>query len=320
MFGFTSDQNQKSEGRLTSLRQKLSKTRNRIVAGISNPLLNKKKIDTDVLEQLEDQLLMADIGFQATQTIISQLTEQLQRKQLQNDEILYATLQQIMADMLKPCEQSLELNTDNKPFIILMVGVNGVGKTTTVSKLAQQFKSVGHQVMLAAGDTFRAAAVEQLQSWGDRLAIPVIKQAQGADSASVIFDALQSAKARKIDILIADTAGRLHTQNSLMDELKKIKRVMTKLDLDAPHEVLLVLDATTGQNAIAQAEHFKAMIGVSGIVLTKLDGSAKGGVIFSIATQLKLPIRYIGVGESVTDLRPFNSQEFVHALLGGPLC
>ena len=220
-----------------------------------------------------------------------------------------------MEDILKPCDIPLQLTTDSKPFVILMVGVNGAGKTTTVGKLAHQFKSQGHRVMLAAGDTFRAAAVEQLQAWGDRLEIPVVKQSQGSDSASVIFDALQSAKARNIDILIADTAGRLHTQNNLMDELEKIRRVMSKLDVDAPHETMLVLDAVTGQNALAQASHFRDSVGVSGVTLTKLDGTAKGGMIFSVAEQLKLPIRYIGVGESVEDLRPFNSREFVDALL-----
>lgn len=324
MFGFksslkkdTSDkavEASKPAGLLASLRQRLGKTRRNFSTAFENLLLGKKQIDADLLEQLEDQLLMADVGFQATQAITSQLTERLGRQQLQQGETLLVALKQIMQDMLKPCSLPLQPITNHKPFVILMVGVNGAGKTTTISKLAQQFKNTGHRVMLAAGDTFRAAAVEQLQSWGNRLEIPVIKQAQGADSASVIFDALQSAKARHIDILIADTAGRLHTQSNLMEELKKIKRVMHKLDEDAPHETLLVLDATTGQNAIAQASQFNTAIGVSGIVLSKLDGSAKGGMIFSVAEQLKLPIRYIGVGESVEDLRPFNRHEFVDAL------
>jgi fused signal recognition particle receptor len=220
-----------------------------------------------------------------------------------------------MAGILEPCAVPLVIDPSKKPFVILMVGVNGAGKTTTVGKLAQRYKSQGLKVMLAAGDTFRAAAVEQLQSWGDRLEIPVIKQGQGADSASVIFDALQSAQARGIDVLIADTAGRLHTQVNLMDELEKIKRVMAKLDADAPQETLLVLDAVTGQNALAQASNFRDAIGISGIVLTKLDGTAKGGMIFNVAEQLQTPIRFIGVGESVEDLRPFDNEEFVDALL-----
>lgn len=321
MFGFKSSpqkdiaSEQKAEGLFASLRQRLSKTRDNLSSGLGNLLLGKKSIDADLLEQLEDQLLMADVGFQATQAIITQLSERLERKQLKDGESLYNALRQTMEDILKPCEKPLELSSDKKPFVILMVGVNGAGKTTTVGKLAQKFKNQGHRVMLAAGDTFRAAAVEQLQTWGDRLEIPVIKQAQGSDSASVIFDALQSARARNIDILIADTAGRLHTQNNLMDELEKIKRVMGKLDIEAPHETMLVLDAVTGQNALSQASHFREAVGVSGIILTKLDGTAKGGMIFSVAEQLKLPIRYIGVGESVDDLRSFNSHEFVDALL-----
>ena len=324
MFGFKSSptkeksEEQKPQGFFTSLRQRLSKTRENLSSGLADLLLGKKQIDDDLLEQLEEQLLIADVGFQATQAILTQLTGKLARKELKDGETLITSLKQTMQEILSPCEVPLELTATNKPYVILMVGVNGAGKTTTVGKLAQQFKSQGQRVMLAAGDTFRAAAVGQLQTWGDRLDIPVIKQAQGSDSASVIFDALQSAQARNIDILIADTAGRLHTQNNLMDELEKIKRVMSKLDPDAPHETLLVLDAVTGQNALTQASSFKDAVGVSGIVLTKLDGTAKGGMIFSVAEQLKLPIRYIGVGESVEDLRPFNSQEFVDALLSEP--
>ena len=321
MFGFKSsskkDDNdtQKPKGLFASLRQRLSKTRENLSSGLADLLLGKKQIDNDLLEQLEDQLLMADVGIRATQKITTSLTERLNRHSLKDGETLLAALKQTMEDILQPCEVPLQIDSSNGPFVILMVGVNGAGKTTTVSKLAQQYKNQGYRVMLAAGDTFRAAAVEQLQTWGDRLDIPVIKQAQGADSASVIFDALQSAQARNIDILIADTAGRLHTQNNLMDELEKIKRVMSKLDTNAPHETILVLDAVTGQNALNQASHFKESVGVSGIVLTKLDGTAKGGMIFSVAEQLQLPIRYIGVGESVEDLRPFNSHEFVDALL-----
>ena len=318
MFGFKSaakDDNDKPSGLFASLRQRLSKTRENLSGGLADLLLGKKQIDDELLEQLEDQLLMADVGMQATQKITSTLTQSLQRSQLGDSDTLIGTLKNTMAEILAPCAIPLGIDPASKPFVILMVGVNGAGKTTTVGKLAQQFKSQGLKVMLAAGDTFRAAAVEQLQSWGDRLEVPVIKQGQGADSASVIFDALQSAQARGIDVLIADTAGRLHTQISLMDELEKIKRVMAKLDPDAPHETLLVLDAVTGQNALAQASNFRDAVGISGIVLTKLDGTAKGGMIFNVAEQLQTPIRFIGVGESVEDLRPFDHEEFVDALL-----
>ena len=318
MFGFKSASKndvEKPAGLFASLRQRLSKTRQNLSSGLAGLLLGKKQIDDELLEQLEDQLLMADVGMPATQKITSRLTESLQRKQLKDSENLIGALKRTMSEILAPCAIPLNVDSANKPFVILMVGVNGAGKTTTVGKLAQQYKSQGLKVMLAAGDTFRAAAVEQLQSWGDRLDIPVIKQGQGADSASVIYDALQSAQARDIDVLIADTAGRLHTQMSLMDELEKIKRVMAKLDLDAPQETLLVLDAGTGQNALAQASKFRDTVGISGIILTKLDGTAKGGMIFSVAEQLQTPIRYIGVGESVDDLRPFDNEEFVDALL-----
>ncbi|MCP4489444.1 MAG: signal recognition particle-docking protein FtsY [Gammaproteobacteria bacterium] len=321
MFGFKSSsekdtaEQQNPEGLFSSLRQRLSKTRENLSSELADLLLGKKQIDDGLLEQLEDKLLMADVGVAATHKITSQLTDQLSRNHLKDGDTLLAALKQIMEDILKPCEQPFKPESTNKPFVILMVGVNGTGKTTTAGKLAQQFKNQGHRVMLAAGDTFRAAAAEQLQHWGERLKIPVIKQAQGADSASVIFDALESAQARNIDILIADTAGRLHTQNNLMDELEKIKRVMSKLDNAAPHETILVLDAVTGQNALNQASHFRDSVGVSGVILTKLDGTARGGMIFSVAEQLQLPIRYIGVGESVDDLRPFNSHEFVDALL-----
>jgi fused signal recognition particle receptor len=318
MFGFKSagkNETDKPAGMFASLRQRLSKTRQNLSTGLANLLLGKKQIDAELLEQLEDQLLMADVGLQATQKITSRLTESLQRKQLSDNESLIEVLKSTMSAILAPCAIPLNIKPDSKPFVILMVGVNGAGKTTTVGKLAQQYKSMGLKVMLAAGDTFRAAAVEQLQSWGDRLEIPVIKQGQGADSASVIYDALQSAQARDIDVLIADTAGRLHTQLGLMDELEKIKRVMAKLDPEAPQETLLVLDAGTGQNALAQASNFRDTVGISGIILTKLDGTAKGGMIFSVAEQLQTPIRYIGVGESVDDLRPFDNEEFVDALL-----
>ncbi len=318
MFGFKSASKKEAEepvGLFASLRQRLSKTRENLSSGLADLLLGKKQIDDEILEQLEDQLLMADVGIQAAQKITSRLTESLQRKQLGDSESLIGALKNTMIEILAPCTIPLNIEPGKKPFVILMVGVNGAGKTTTVGKLTQQLKNRGLNVMLAAGDTFRAAAVEQLQTWGERLEVPVIQQGQGADSASVIYDALQSAQARGIDVLIADTAGRLHTQMSLMDELEKIKRVMSKLDPDAPQETMLVLDAGTGQNALAQASKFRDTIGISGIILTKLDGTAKGGMIFSVAEQLQTPIRYIGVGETVDDLRPFDNEEFVDALL-----
>jgi fused signal recognition particle receptor len=321
MFGFKSgDKKQdpepkKSKGLLTSLREKLVKTRSNLSSGLANILLGKKQIDDDLLEQLEDQLLLADIGLPTTQKITSSLTESLNRKQLRDGETVLSVLKQTMVDVLRPSAIPLNIDTQHKPYVILVVGINGAGKTTTAGKLAHKLKSEGHRVMLSAGDTFRAAAVEQLQAWGDKLDIPVVQQGQGADSASVIFDALQSAQARNIDVLIADTAGRLHTQSNLMEELEKIKRVLCKLDPTAPHETMLVLDAGTGQNAMAQAVQFKQSVGVTGVTLTKLDGTAKGGMIFSVAEQLKLPIRFIGVGETVDDLRHFDSEEFVNALL-----
>ena len=321
MFGFKSSQKNKddapskSQGLFVSLKQRLSKTRASLSSGIASVLLGKKTIDDDLLEQLEDQLLMADVGIQATQKITANLVQAASRDQLKDNQGLLTVLKQSMANILSPSAIPLTIDKQQRPFVILMVGVNGAGKTTTVGKLAQQYKNQGFSVMLAAGDTFRAAAVEQLQSWGDRLDIPVIKQGQGADSASVIFDALKSAQAKDVDILIADTAGRLHTQNNLMDELEKIKRVMRKLDPGAPHETMLVLDAGTGQNALSQATNFNHAIGVTGITLTKLDGTAKGDMIFSVSEQLQLPIRYIGVGESVDDLRVFDDKEFVDALL-----
>jgi fused signal recognition particle receptor len=317
MFGFKSGRksDEQATGLFASLRQRLSKTRANLTSGLADLLLGKKQIDDDLLERLEDQLLMADVGMQATQKITARLAESVQRRQLGDSDSLIGALRRIMSDLLAPCSLPLQVDPAKKPFVILMVGVNGAGKTTTVGKLAQQFKNQGLKVMLAAGDTFRAAAVEQLQTWGERLDIPVVRQGQGADSASVIFDALQSAQARGVDVLIADTAGRLHTQVNLMDELEKIKRVMAKLDPEAPHETLLVLDAVTGQNALAQASNFRDSIGITGIVLTKLDGTARGGMIFSVAEQLQTPIRYIGVGEKVDDLRPFDHEEFVDALL-----
>ena len=305
----------KKPGLFSSLKSKLSKTRANLTSGIADIFLGKKQIDGELLEQLEDQLLLADVGIEATRQITAELTNALSRNQLSDDESVFSALEHAMQEILAVSCQPLIIDPDKKPFVILMTGINGAGKTTTIGKLAQQYKDQGLSVMLAAGDTFRAAAVEQLQSWGDRLDIPVISQGSGADSASVIFDALQSAKSRKIDVLIADTAGRLHTQHNLMNELEKIKRVLHKIDPEAPHETMLVLDSGTGQNALSQAKSFHQTITVTGITLTKLDGTAKGGIVFSLAKQMKLPIRYIGVGESAQDLRVFDSKEFIKALL-----
>ena len=291
----------------------LLKTKQNIGAGFRSFFLGKK-IDEELFEELEEQLLIADIGVPTTSKIIKNLTEHASRKELQDAELLYQQLKVEMADILEPVAQPLEIDNTKKPYVILMVGVNGVGKTTTIGKLARKFQAEGKSVMLAAGDTFRAAAVEQLQVWGERNHIPVVAQSTGSDSASVIFDAMQSAAARNIDILIADTAGRLQNKNNLMDELKKIVRVMKKYDETAPHEIMLTLDAGTGQNAISQAKLFNEAVGLTGISLTKLDGTAKGGVIFAIADQFKLPIRYIGVGEKIEDLREFNAKEFIEAL------
>ena len=291
----------------------LLKTKQNIGAGFRSFFLGKK-IDDELFEELEEQLLIADIGMPTTSKIIKNLTEHASRKELQDAELLYQQLKVEMANILEPVAQPLEIDSTKKPYVILMVGVNGVGKTTTIGKLARKFQAEGKSVMLAAGDTFRAAAVEQLQVWGERNHIPVVAQSTGSDSASVIFDAMQSAAARNIDILIADTAGRLQNKNNLMDELKKIVRVMKKYDETAPHEIMLTLDAGTGQNAISQAKLFNEAVGLTGISLTKLDGTAKGGVIFAIADQFKLPIRYIGVGEKIEDLREFNAKEFIEAL------
>ena len=310
----TQTQEKPSEGGFFSrLVKGLLKTKQNIGAGFRS-LFSGKKIDDDLFEELEEQLLVADIGVPTTSKIINNLTEHATRQQLKDADLLYQQLKIEMADILKPVERPLVIDSAKKPYVILMVGVNGVGKTTTIGKLARQFQNQGKSVMLAAGDTFRAAAVEQLQVWGERNHIPVIAQSTGSDSASVIFDAMQSAAARNIDILIADTAGRLQNKNNLMDELKKIVRVMKKYDESAPHEIMLTLDAGTGQNAISQAKLFNEAVGLTGISLTKLDGTAKGGVIFAIADQFNLPIRYIGVGEKIEDLRTFNAQEFIDAL------
>ncbi len=301
------------QGFFSRLRKGLGRTSDNLVQGMGNLFLGRKEIDAELLEELESRLLMADVGVDATLDIIGRLTARVSRKELTDPAALQGALQQELLELLTPCEMPLEV-AGRKPFVILMVGVNGVGKTTTIGKLAKHYMGAGQSVMLAAGDTFRAAAVEQLQVWGERNSVPVVAQHTGADSASVIYDALQAAQARNIDILIADTAGRLHNRDNLMEELKKVVRVMAKLDADAPHEVMLVLDAGTGQNALAQAEHFLQWVGVSGIALTKLDGTAKGGIIFAIAKKLGLPIRFIGVGEAVDDLRPFVAGQFIEAL------
>ncbi len=301
-------------GFFARLKQGLSKTSASIGEGMASLFLGKKAIDDDLFDDLETRLLTADVGVEATSVIIQRLTQKVARKELADSDALYKSLQGELAAMLKPVEQPLKIASQNKPFVILVVGVNGAGKTTTIGKLAKKLQLEGKKVMLAAGDTFRAAAVEQLQVWGERNKIPVIAQHTGADSASVIFDAVQAAKARGIDVLIADTAGRLHTKDNLMEELKKVRRVIGKLDADAPHEVLLVLDAGTGQNAINQAKQFNQTVELTGLALTKLDGTAKGGVIFALAKQFGLPIRYIGVGEGIDDLRTFEAEPFVQAL------
>lgn len=304
---------EKKLGFFARLKQGLAKTSQNLGNGLASLFLGKK-IDDDLYEELETQLLMADVGVETTQKLIKQLVTHADRKQLKDADSLYEKLQAEMALLLDKVEQPLQVDSSQGPYVILMVGVNGVGKTTTIGKMAQQFKQQGKSVMLAAGDTFRAAAVEQLQVWGERNQIPVIAQHSGADSASVIFDAYQAAKARKVDVLIADTAGRLQNKAHLMEELKKIVRVMKKIDDAAPHEVMLTLDAGTGQNALSQAKLFHEAVQLTGISLTKLDGTAKGGVIFAIADQFSLPIRYIGVGEGIDDLRVFHSQDFIRAL------
>jgi fused signal recognition particle receptor len=300
------------EGFFARLKRSLVKTKQNLGSGFIG-LFRGKKIDDDLFEELEEQLLIADVGVETTRKIITSLTQHASRKQLKDAEALYGKLKEEMSEILTKVEQPLDVS-GKTPYVILMVGVNGVGKTTTIGKLARQFQAEGKSVMLAAGDTFRAAAVEQLQVWGERNRIPVIAQQTGADSASVIFDAVQAAKARGIDVLLADTAGRLQNKAHLMEELKKIVRVMKKLDDQAPHEVMLTLDASTGQNAVSQAKLFNEAVGLTGITLTKLDGTAKGGVIFAIADQFAIPIRYIGVGEGIEDLRPFKADDFIEAL------
>jgi len=300
-------------GFFARLKQGLSKTRKNLGGGLFD-LFRGKQIDDELFEELETHLLLADVGVETTTKIIDSLTQSASRKQLKDAEALYELLKVELKKIIKDVSQPLEIPHSEGPFVMLMVGVNGVGKTTTIGKLAKQFQAEGKSVMLAAGDTFRAAAVEQLQVWGDRNHIPVIAQHTGADSASVIFDAISAAKARKVDILIADTAGRLQNKTHLMEELKKVVRVMKKLDVNAPHEVMLTLDAGTGQNALSQTRLFDEAIGLTGLTITKLDGTAKGGVVFAIADKHRLPIRYLGVGEGIDDLRPFNGDDFIDAL------
>jgi len=317
MFGFKKDKTPvepaQTSGLFSRLKKGLSKTGEILTTDIGD--LIHGKIDDEVLEELENRLLQADVGMEATMEIIEDLDKRVKRNQLADQGALFQALKEDIARILEPSSQPLLIDMTRKPFVILMVGINGAGKTTTIGKLAKLIQAEGKSVMLAAGDTFRAAAVEQLETWGERNDVPVIAQGTGADPASVIFDALQAAQARNIDVLIADTAGRLHTQTNLMDELKKIKRVLGKLDESAPHEVMQILDAGTGQNALNQAKQFNEALGLTGITVTKLDGTAKGGILLAIARQLGIPIRFIGVGEALDDLREFNAEEFTEALL-----
>ncbi len=303
-----------SRGMFARLKHGLTKTRHQFGESVARLLLGKKQLDDALLEELETLLLSSDLGLAMTQQLLGHLSAELKRKQLSDGNAVFAQLKQQLQDVLIAHEKPLALASSPVPFVILMVGVNGAGKTTTIGKLAKQFQSQGKKVMLAAGDTFRAAAVEQLQVWGERNQIPVIAQHTGADSASVIYDAFQAAKARGTDILIADTAGRLHTQQHLMEELKKVKRVLQKIDSSAPHEIMLVLDASIGQNALNQARQFHEAVGLTGVTMTKLDGTAKGGILFAIANELKIPFRFIGIGEGIDDLRAFHAAQFVEAL------
>ncbi|MDD3517990.1 MAG: signal recognition particle-docking protein FtsY [Chromatiales bacterium] len=303
------------EGLFSRLRKGLSKTGQALTEGVASLVLGKKAIDDELLEELETRLLMADVGVEATRQILDDLTRRVARKELDDADALMQALRQAMTGVLAPCSVPLVVDATRRPYVMLVVGINGAGKTTTIGKLAKRLQQEGRSVMLAAGDTFRAAAVEQLQVWGERNDVPVISQGQGADSASVIYDGLQAARARGIDVLIADTAGRLHTQTNLMEELKKVKRVLARLDERAPHETLLVVDGGTGQNALNQAREFHQAVGLTGIAVTKLDGTAKGGVLFAIANRMGIPIRFIGVGEGIDDLRVFDADEFVRALL-----
>jgi fused signal recognition particle receptor len=307
-------QEQPKQGILSSLRDKLGRTRSSIAGGLAALLSGRGKIDDELLEELETLLITADVGIDASMRIINDISTQVKRKTLSDPEALQGVLKAELLQILQQANSKEKQPAHGKPRVILMVGINGAGKTTTIGKLTRRFQNSGQRVMLAAGDTFRAAAVEQLQAWGERNDVSVIAQHTGADSASVIYDALEAATARGVDVLIADTAGRLHTKSNLMDELVKIVRVMKKIDTDAPHEVMLVVDGGTGQNALQQAIHFNRAVSLSGITITKLDGTAKGGILFAIADKLQIPIRYIGVGEGIDDLRPFDAAQFVDAL------
>ncbi len=307
----------KKEGLFSRLRSGLSKTGDALTEGMGALVLGKKEIDEEILEDLETRLLMADVGIEATQRIINDLTKRAARDELKDSKAMMKAMYVEMTKILRPIAKPLIIDETQSPTVILMVGINGAGKTTTIGKLAKQFQNDGKSVMLAAGDTFRAAAVEQLEVWGERNNIPVVAQGTGSDSASVIYDAMESAKAKNIDILLADTAGRLHTQTNLMEELKKVKRVMQKINANAPHEIMLIVDASIGQNALAQAKEFNKALGLTGITVTKLDGTAKGGILFAIAEQTGIPVRYIGVGESIDDLQEFDAYEFSGALLAG---
>lgn len=301
-------------GFFNRIKKSLQKTRHQLTESLASLVLGKKKVDTELIEEIEDLLLTADVGPAVTEEVIQHLTLKLARNQLADGQAVWEVLQQQLSELLQPCEQALVIHSEHNPMVILVVGVNGVGKTTSIGKLAHYLQKQGKQVMLAAGDTFRAAATEQLTIWAERNHIPIIAQHQGADSASVIYDAFQAAKARNIDVLIADTAGRLHTKQNLMQELQKVKKVISKLDVTAPHEIMLILDAGTGQNALVQAEAFNQAISLTSVMLTKLDGTAKGGMIFAIAKKLALPIRFVGLGEGIEDLQVFSAQEFVRAL------
>lgn len=301
------------EGFVKRLRTRLNKGSGWLGADIAN-LAPAGRIDEDVLEELESRLVLADVGVDATERILEQLRKRLARRELKDLAALNEGLKKVMVDMLERLEQPLDVSTAS-PFVILVVGVNGAGKTTTIGKLARRFREDGRSVMLAAGDTFRAAAIEQLTAWGERNGVPVIAQERGADPAAVVFDAFDAARARNIDVLITDTAGRLQSQQGLMDELGKIKRVLRRRDETAPHEVLLVLDAGLGQNALSQAEKFNAALGVTGLVVTKLDGTAKGGILLAMAERFKIPVRYIGIGEAADDMQPFVAEEYAEALL-----
>jgi fused signal recognition particle receptor len=299
------------------LRQGLGKTRSQLAEGVGNLLLGKKEIDDQVLEELETALLATDVGVETTDAIMEALKARVSRRQLNDTQALHRALQDELTQLLRPVTRPLQIAAHQRPFVILVVGVNGAGKTTTIGKIAARLKTEGKSVLLAAGDTFRAAAIEQLETWGERNGVPVIAQHQGADSASVVFDAIQAAKSRNVDVVLADTAGRLQAKTNLMAELGKVKRVISRIDPEAPHEVLLVLDATVGQNALSQVKEFDAAVGLTGLVITKLDGTAKAGVLFAVAERSRLPVYFVGVGEKIDDLRPFDADDFVSALLAG---